>query len=680
MGKGLLDRMIKAVIIVSVLALGVLAHMPISSPLVPPPPEYLQAERAWIKEEGAGVETWDQYNDTGSRRLNLTYRHSSLNIAYVIRSSDPADRLNCTFIIYRNTSDANGFNASGHLFPGSSPVWNVTISLSNVQTVGEYTYHLFIQSYDPEGLPGLYQMRINVSGTLSGGSSWESPAGNPNVPWMFFRVPSGSLFPVSISDQLGRFTPFFFDTPIPTTLFNATLVVLPPGNTTGVSTAQVQWNRTDGTTIATYQVPVCYVGDGGWAAQSVIPANGSAFPANYTHPYTVGVVLGPYRHSATFHVYPIYAAIPPETWITYGPPSVVDNGTVRFAWIGSDLDGLVRTYHYRMDSGPWVTTNHTSVWFLDLQNGTYRFQVAAEDDDGIWDPSPDSRQFTVLLNQPPDTQILSGPNATTRIRDVTFVWQGSDPDGYVVSYDLRLDGGSWSSTTATSVSYTNLTSGNHTFEVRSRDNKGDVDPTPAAWSFRILPSWCELELQRLLALVEELNQTIRDLEDQLAVITSMLESVQANNSILALLVQQLRAEKDVLTGTVEELRDERARLLGQIHALSAERDDLVEALSICGNLSSRLQEEVERLKGQVTSLNQSVARLASDKAQLERSIQYLLSLIAQLRGRIQDLEAKIPEMPRDFAAGLLGALPLLWVLRIRARSSHADPSRDARKP
>lgn len=633
------------IITTSLILLSTLGQFAMVTGQLPQPPfDYLQPEKAWIKENGFPRDTWDQYNDTGRNKLNLTYRHSAVNIAYVIRSSDPSDEVNATFIVYKNESGSNGFNSTGHLFTGSVPAWTVMISLSSESTLGEYTYHLFIATYDPEGSPGLYQVRINLTGTITGGSNWTEPDGNPNVPWMFFEVPTGSLWPVSVSDQIGRFTPFFFDTPIPSTFFNATLVVRPPGNSTGASTAQVRWNHTNGTTIATYNPQVYYAGDGKWATQSIIPADNATFPANYTHPYKVDIRMGSYEHSATFYVYPIYAALLPETWLTQKPPATLDNGTARFAWIGSDLDGSVIAYQYKMDSGGWVETVETNRTYHGLANGTHRFEVRAVDDDGLVDSSPAYRDFTVLLNSPPETWIIIAPNATTNLRDVFFEWQGSDVEGFVASYDYRLDSEPWVNTLLTNKTYLNLSSGNHTFQVRSRDDKDLEDHTPAVATFRILPSWCERELERLNALIDALNGRIEELEDIIANLTSLLEDAEGANSILSILVEDLEEEKAQLALLVEQLENEKSQLQALVDSLSSENAELKEDLETCGNLTLDLQAQLELLTSEVYRLNQTVINLIWEKSHLESGREYLLALITQLRERIEELESQIPEI------------------------------------
>jgi hypothetical protein len=605
--------------------------------LPPIPPDHLQPERAWIKEEGLPANAWGQYNDTGPNKLNLTYRHSSVNLGYVIRSSDPADDLNATFIIYKNSTALDGFNSTGHLAPGATPIWSLLLPLSSEQTVGEFIYHTYIATYDPEGSPGLYQVRINLSGTIIGGSNWLQPDGNPNAPWMFFEVPVGSSWPVSVSDHLGRFTPFFFDTPIPSTSLNATFSVRPPGNLTGAQTARALWNHTNGTMIYEREVPVYFAGDGRWAAQSIVPANASIFPPNATHPYNVAMTIGVYTQYADFHVYPLHAAIPPDTWLTQKPPAVTENTTAQFEWIGSDIDGSVTAYHFRIDSGSWATTQDTSRTYPGLSNGTHKFEVRAEDDDGIVDPSPATHFFTILINSPPDTELVTVPNATTRLRDLFFEGNGSDSDGTVASYDYRMDSEPWVNTVATNATYINLSSGDHTFQARSRDNRGLEDPSPATIVFLILPSWCEAELETLLATVAALEQRVADLDEVIANLTSLLEASEGENSLLSALVEDLEEERTGLVSLIDHLGQEKMELLSRVASLTSENEELQGLFDGCLDLTISLKDEVDQL-------NETVSALLRENRELGVANDYLLGLVEQLREKIRRLESEVPEL------------------------------------
>jgi VCBS repeat-containing protein len=84
----------------------------------------------------------------------------------------------------------------------------------------------------------------------------------------------------------------------------------------------------------------------------------------------------------------------------------------------------------------------------------------------------------------PDTSITSQPSSLINSRSATFNWSGSDNVG-VTGYDYRIDGGSWTATTDTSVTLNSLSDGSHTFEVRAKDAAGNVDGSPASYSWTI---------------------------------------------------------------------------------------------------------------------------------------------------------------------------------------------------
>jgi hypothetical protein len=95
-------------------------------------------------------------------------------------------------------------------------------------------------------------------------------------------------------------------------------------------------------------------------------------------------------------------------------------------------------------------------------------------------------------NLPPDTELTSAPApfAQTNYR-IHFFWNGADPDGYVVGYYFA-----WDDTFPTSWEYTTKTDSmfkasidtvgetrRHTFYVRSVDNEGKLDGSPARIRF-----------------------------------------------------------------------------------------------------------------------------------------------------------------------------------------------------
>jgi hypothetical protein len=126
--------------------------------------------------------------------------------------------------------------------------------------------------------------------------------------------------------------------------------------------------------------------------------------------------------------------LPPDTYLTLFPDSIIAPGSTqkKISWWGDDPDGFVVGYMISFDSLSWVfTTQQDSTFTLSISgnDSTFRFWVAAVDNDGAIDPTPASNLYPVI-NTPPVMQFDAG----TEIPDTTFPvasfkWTGSDPDG-----------------------------------------------------------------------------------------------------------------------------------------------------------------------------------------------------------------------------------------------------------
>lgn len=95
----------------------------------------------------------------------------------------------------------------------------------------------------------------------------------------------------------------------------------------------------------------------------------------------------------------------------------------------------------------------------------------------------------------PDTAITSsvaGSGASiesgglTSSSSITFEFAGSDNIS-VESFDCSIDGGAYAACTS-GATYTALAGGSHTFSVRARDGSGNVDSTPATFTWEIDPT------------------------------------------------------------------------------------------------------------------------------------------------------------------------------------------------
>ncbi len=103
------------------------------------------------------------------------------------------------------------------------------------------------------------------------------------------------------------------------------------------------------------------------------------------------------------------------------------------------------------------------------------------------------KKLLALENLPPETTLfVQGPVDTVN-HVVRLFWFGSDPDGDVVGYELRFKNPAlpadtaWVFTTRTDSSFTIFTPSGYSmpqFEVRSIDNVGQRDPSPAREDFQ----------------------------------------------------------------------------------------------------------------------------------------------------------------------------------------------------
>jgi len=91
---------------------------------------------------------------------------------------------------------------------------------------------------------------------------------------------------------------------------------------------------------------------------------------------------------------------------------------------------------------------------------------------------------------PPETIIISTPNETIDYNEVTFEWTGSDDTTPTtdLTYSCYLEGYDTTYspfTSNTTKTYTDLSDGSYVFYVKSQDEAGNIDPTPATSEFTI---------------------------------------------------------------------------------------------------------------------------------------------------------------------------------------------------
>jgi hypothetical protein len=116
--------------------------------------------------------------------------------------------------------------------------------------------------------------------------------------------------------------------------------------------------------------------------------------------------------------------------------------------------------------------------------------IAAPPTDGQWPwtttvaPGFTGTSPTLTIDStPPDTAIAGSPPSLTGA-NASFGFTGSDGGVGVASFECSLDGAAFSGCIS-AASYSGLDNGGHTFAVRAIDVLGNVDATPASWSWTV---------------------------------------------------------------------------------------------------------------------------------------------------------------------------------------------------
>ena len=109
----------------------------------------------------------------------------------------------------------------------------------------------------------------------------------------------------------------------------------------------------------------------------------------------------------------------------------------------------------------WTGERNGALWVRSAMRTSVRLKVVAD-------------------TRPPETRITSGPAATTESSDATFSFVADEKRS---TFQCRIDSFDWQSCHSPA-SYTDMSVGDHTFSVRARDRRGNVDPTPdsRAWT------------------------------------------------------------------------------------------------------------------------------------------------------------------------------------------------------
>ena len=176
---------------------------------------------------------------------------------------------------------------------------------------------------------------------------------------------------------------------------------------------------------------------------------------------------------------------PPDTLLTSGPSGSTTATTATFAF-DATIGGS--TFECRVDGGAWANcTSPTTYPALAL--GSHLFEVRAKDLSGDVDGSPASRSWTVVApgdTVAPSTTITSNPPSSTTATSASLAFTGSDDvtAAGALGFQCKLDSAAFAACTSPK-SLTGLATGAHTFTVRAVDAAGNVDATPATYTWTV---------------------------------------------------------------------------------------------------------------------------------------------------------------------------------------------------
>jgi hypothetical protein len=167
---------------------------------------------------------------------------------------------------------------------------------------------------------------------------------------------------------------------------------------------------------------------------------------------------------------------PPDTTILTAEPNPTNDPTGDFAFGSNEMNV---TYECSLDGGPYVPCPQMYST-MSLPDGTHTINVRAIDAAGNVDPTPATYTWEVDT-MPPDTLIVTAEPNPTNDNTGDFVFGSNEMN---VTYECSLDGGAY---VPCPMNYSTmaLPDGTHTLNVRAIDAAGNVDPTPAMYTWEV---------------------------------------------------------------------------------------------------------------------------------------------------------------------------------------------------
>ncbi len=167
---------------------------------------------------------------------------------------------------------------------------------------------------------------------------------------------------------------------------------------------------------------------------------------------------------------------PPNTIINSEPDNPTNRTEAEFSFSASETGS---SFECSFDNGDWSACSSPMV-YSSLVEGRHSFQVRALDTSGNKDISPANSIWVIDLS-PPDTIVNNGPNNPTNSTTAIFRFSSTEINS---SFECAVDSGTWIECTNPE-QYTDITEGDHSFQVRATDAVGNLDESPASFSWQV---------------------------------------------------------------------------------------------------------------------------------------------------------------------------------------------------
>ena len=168
----------------------------------------------------------------------------------------------------------------------------------------------------------------------------------------------------------------------------------------------------------------------------------------------------------------------PDTMIDSAPSGPIAQRDVSIAF-HSDIGAA--SFQCKLSGASWSACAGP-VHYSSLADGNHEFEVRAVNGESV-DPTPAQASWTVDTT-PPQTMIETGPASLTKSSQATLTFKASE----AATFECNLDSAGWQACTSPKT-YSSLTDGSHSFEVRALDAVDNVDlsPAQATWTVDTIP-------------------------------------------------------------------------------------------------------------------------------------------------------------------------------------------------